>query len=541
MTDNVEYDVHNSDPAIRAQALLERGIAAIQAGDHQAGRADLDQAESVATEAGITSTAIAAHINRGWAQWVTGNTEGSILFYTEAADMAREADDRPRLRSALRNLGAALRQAGRPQEAAEAYEEYVVYADDDPAAAIEGHLDGGLSFVEVGEYEAAGVHFEEAERRVREAGLKHLLPLVRMNQGFLYERRGETKVALSHYQEALDVATKIKSDAHIATATITLAHAHNRAGNYDEADGYFAEAEDLFRVSGEQGRLADALYWHALSLRTSGLTERALYKWREEEPVRREMGDDAGLGDCLFEQALLQRDREEHREVNMLYVEAAEAYARADAKRALASVRHSHAGWLREQRRDEEALQRVTQSVELATAEKDWAIESQARGLHALMLADAGDLAGSSDELAAAEKAALNIGSNSLATVVHARRAYLFALRGEPVDEVVIQLGQAYQYATTFATADAGLQATGDVIDEIIARAPDEYHEPVKQVRRRLRTMAAEGITTFGDDAEESELPPAPGMAEPSAEAGDADDGLDPEPAESADSSEPAE
>ena len=204
MTPN-DPEVTDTDPAAQVRALTQRGVAEAQAGERIAAVASLKEAERVASDSGLTSAAIAAHINRGWVAWVAGDVETAIPLYAEGAEMARDVGDIERLRVALANLGTALRMTGRAGEAVAVYERYLPDLADDPAAATEGLLDLGMILEETGASDAATERYWDAYELARDNDLPAETGTAAVMLGQTYAAMGESGRADACLREAADV------------------------------------------------------------------------------------------------------------------------------------------------------------------------------------------------------------------------------------------------------------------------------------------------------------------------------------------------
>lgn len=476
----------------RANEFIETGIAAAQAGDLEAALSAMDEGERIAEEAGIVTLVATARINKGYAHWVKGDINTARQFYAEGAEIARDADDIPRLKSALFNFGTASRQVAMWEDAVAAYEEFLPLVIDDPASCATAHLNCGLSFMEMREFEAATIHVEEAERIATEAELTELIIASLIDQGVVRERKGDGVMALVHYEDAAKMAREAGLDQLLATAVISQAHGHRQLGGSTEADLLFTEAEDLYRSLGMKAELANALYWHALSLRGAGMTDRALGTWREEEPIRRELGQLNDLGDCLFEQASVLRDRGERGALELLYPQVEDAYRRGGNPRGLAETLLLHGRLLRAQGRAEEAMGLAEEALSAALEAAAPDSECRVRGLLAMLRADQGDTAAANEHLDAMEAKSTIVGLTELATWALARRAYVQAREGTTAEDVVLQLRAAHQYGVDNDHERAGRRAAFRMISEIKSKCGEEYAEALDAYGDELREKKQE-------------------------------------------------
>ncbi|MGB4442737.1 MAG: tetratricopeptide repeat protein [Coriobacteriia bacterium] len=474
-----DFDVNDSDPAARVRALMQRGIAEANAGERIAAVASLKEAEQVAADAGLTSAAIGAHINRGWVLWFAGEAEGAITLYSEGAQMAREAGDAERLLLALNNLGIAYGRLGRHAESLATYEEYLPFVSDDPAAGAEAHLNCGTALASLGRPDEAALHFERAERLATDAGLAESLVMVNLNRGVLSESAGDLEAAFEHYWKAFDLADETKDADLIGTVTMALGAAYARAGDDPHASDCFEQSELAFRASGDRRRLADALHGHAIALQRVGLDDAALEALQEEEPLRAEQGDSLALGACILSQALLLAGRPKSPSTDTRFAEAAAAYVHAGALSTVAEVHHARAEWLRKQGMDDEALAAAREALSTAIKAPNLPTEIRVRGLLAVMLADAGDLEAAETELVAAEASAEESGDREGVTGAQARKAYVLARGEKPAEDVVAQLDAAWEHGLTLTQPQTAREALTLVVQEIKDRCDGRYSTPI--------------------------------------------------------------
>lgn len=463
-----------SDDAAHARELTARGIDEARNGDHEAAVGSFTEAETIARENGLLDLAAGAAVNRGWALWLAGRKDASIEAYEQGAQLAREASDVTRLMLALGNLGIAYTAAGRYEDALAVYEEYLPHVADDPGEAIDAHLNCATALANLGRYEEADGHLDEAERVAQDNG-RAAIASVYLNRGVIRERTGNTDEAFTLYWKAFDTVDEERDPGLFGTVMLTLARAYMRAGEDAHASDCYGEAERAFRYTEEQDRLAQALHEHATALLRVGLVDQALDAWREEEPILREMGDDLALGECLLEQALATRDRMSDFSSDVKFTEAAAAFRRAGAIERLPELMQAHALWLREHFMDTDAMKRVRELFEALAESPNPPVESRARALHALMLADAGDYDAAFDAIDRAETVAADAGDAEAITGAQARRAYVMARAGEPAENVKAQLKAAEAHADAEGHGQKGAYAVEAVAAEIEERCGEEY------------------------------------------------------------------
>ncbi len=483
---------------------IERGIAAAQSENLDEAIAALIEAERVAEELGALDLVATAHINAGYAHWVAGDIETARQFYAEGAELARDNDDTERLQSALLNFAAASRQVARWDEAVIALEEYLTLDVTDPADLATAHIDCGLSMIEAADYLNASTHLATAESIATGASLAELAITARINQGVAKERSLDRESAVALYESAAEMARATGNDELLVAAVVSEAYAR-RPVDFSAADPLFSQAEDLYRSLGRRDALADTLYWHAAMLKDAGMRDSALALWREEELIRRELGQDTDLGDCLLGQASVLRDREEWIALDTAYTQAEEAYQRGGSSTGLAETRLLHSRLLRIQGRTDEALERSQQALESALESDQLATECRVRGLRAMLLAEKDDTAGALEELDAAESTSMNSGLTEQATWAIARRAYVMAHKSEAPEEVVLQLKTAHQYGVDNDRARLSKRAAIRMINEIKANCDEKYTEPLDALKAELRAAASDAAAQADAAAEAAE------------------------------------
>lgn len=425
----------SSDPETLVRDRIERGISQAREGETAAAVGSFTEAESLASDAGLTSLSAGAAINRGWALWLAGERDEAVAAYQQGARTAREAGDAQRLRIALSNLGIALLEMRRYADAATVYEEYVPLAEQEPREQVEAHVNWAIALEGLG-------------------------------------RRDE---AFEHYWNAFDIADDASDADLVGTVTMALGGAYTRANDHPHAADCFGEAARAFRYLEDEDRLAAALHEHGRSLQRVGLIDQALEVWREEEPILREKGDDLALGECLLQQALATGGQTSNFSADLQFTEAAAAFERAGALERLPEVFQAHAQWLRERFMDRDARKRVEQALAALGDAPDPAAESRALGLQAQMLSDDKDFVAAAQALEEAEVAARRAGDAEAATGVLVRRAYVMAREGRAADEVRAQLDVALEHARSHGHEARGRFAVEAVAAEIEERCGAEY------------------------------------------------------------------
>jgi tetratricopeptide (TPR) repeat protein len=539
MVDDTPVDVHSPDPATRAGALIERAIAQIQAGEHDAALADLAEAESVAQAEGLHEIVTAARINQGYAFSIEGENEAAARLYGEAADLAREAGDTIRLPLALANMSVELEVLGKHAEVVSALDEYVALLEEGQTEAqVRALITRGTSRMELGDTSGALADLQEAEGVATESDDAGLMYIALMSLGRAYGRDEDPHSALMLFDRASMLARQLESDEHLRDALLALAETNHAVGHDYMARLQFAEVEKLCRQTENPELLAHALYWFGGTLQALGKNPEAIQKWSEAGDIRRELGQEGHLADCLVMMADAYRRRSQHEKADPLFAEATEIYARIGLGDVVGSTVYWHGMSLWSGGNPAEALERADEALRLAIEDGNSEYECRAHGLRAMVLADLDRLDEALVELDVAETRCEESGLHNLVVWMLARRAYLKARQdGEP-DEVTRELSRAYSYAVEHDQTDAATSAIKRVSSLIISRCDERYREPVKALKEALLSTPVGSETADGI----SDVPFVAPAAGPAAESPDAPaEAGSPKPADESPQGSPAE
>jgi tetratricopeptide (TPR) repeat protein len=153
-----------------ADALNDRAVALGSLERHDEARADLVRCVQLAGEQGRDALSQKALANLSEVERQRGDVPASLAAAQQALRLAREMDDKDALAHAIGNLGLALEDDDRPEEADEALQELQELADarevpDWQARAASGF--GRVAFLR-GEFEAAAEHYRSAVLIYRE-------------------------------------------------------------------------------------------------------------------------------------------------------------------------------------------------------------------------------------------------------------------------------------------------------------------------------------------------------------------------------------
>jgi tetratricopeptide (TPR) repeat protein len=492
-------DFAGSDPATRAAALMDRAISEIQAGEHDAAIADLQEAERIASEAGTPELITAVKINQGYAHSVNGDADSAIRCYREAAEIARGSGDTVRLQLALANLSAQLDEQAQHTELRATLDEYLLLLDEDQVEArVRALITRGLSHLDSGDEASALADLQEADEIANQADEDSLIYFTQISLGDAYNRTEDPQSALMLYDRATMIARQLEDTFALRDVLVRLSQTNHSVGHNHLARHQFIELEGLCRQTDDPAHLAHALYWFGSNLQSLGRAQEALTKWTEAASIRRELGHEGHLADCLLVMADTHRRRGQHDQADPLYSEAEEIYTRLGAEDVLGSTIYWHGMSLWSGGKPQEALPLVEEALRLATEEGNDEFECRSRGLHAMVLADLEDLSAAGEELDLAEARCNETGLHNLAVWMLARRAYLYARENREITEVAQELSKAFVYAVDHNEMDAATSAIRRVSSLISSRCAEEYREPVQTLKDQLLSSPVDPITGTG-------------------------------------------
>ncbi|MGW7205446.1 tetratricopeptide repeat protein [Streptomyces sp. NPDC054837] len=227
--------------------------------------------------------------------------DDAIAVVRVAQEAAHRAGDRQSEASSWNNLGSALQEAGRAEEAIEAH----TRARD--------------------LYQAAGDHHREG--------------MAWNNLGLALHDAGRAEEAIDAYTRARDLHQATGDHQREGMAWNSLGLALLQAGRTQEAIGAHTRARDLHHATGDRHR--EGMAWNNLgiALRRAGRVEEAIEAYAKDLEVCREFEDWYGVGDTLYNLALAHKHIDRHAEARTYYLQAADAYTQANAPAEAADAR----------------------------------------------------------------------------------------------------------------------------------------------------------------------------------------------------------
>ncbi|KOV19341.1 regulator [Streptomyces sp. XY152] len=224
-----------------------------------------------------------------------------IAVAKAAREAARLAGDRLNEAIAWSHLGLALQEAGRAEQALDAH----THARD--------------------LYRATGHHHHEAN------AWDHI--------GLALQEAGQAEQALDAHTHARDLYRATGHHHHEAMAWDNIGSALRDAGRTGEAIDAHNRARDLFRATGDRHR--EGRTWHNLgsALRDAGRMEEAIEAYGKDLEICREFQDWYGEGQTLHNLARVHEDVHRPAEARATYLQAADAFVRANAPAEAAQAR----------------------------------------------------------------------------------------------------------------------------------------------------------------------------------------------------------
>jgi len=306
----------------RAEVLLRLSVALGNLGRHDAQQLAIEEAlEAAAGDPGLSARAERA---KGNCLWQTSRYADAERSFLTALDLARKAGDRKTEAACMSNLGLALTDLGRYEEALEWQERTVAASRELEYARGEAIAHGNLStlLVNLGRYDEARPHMEKHLALAREVGYRQGEAIAHGNIGFFHLQRGRFEEALPHLRAHLELAGSIGYRSGEARALGNLGFVSCELGRYGDAREYFNRHLELSREVGFRDGEALALENLGSIAAVLGDTDAARERLEESLRITRETGSRRIEGYVLHRLGDLARDRGEPEEAMRLYDEA---------------------------------------------------------------------------------------------------------------------------------------------------------------------------------------------------------------------------
>jgi tetratricopeptide (TPR) repeat protein len=227
--------------------------------------------------------------------YLTKHMDDWVDSHTAAVAACQRLGDRRAEGMTRNNLGRALLEAGRMDDAEQQYRragELLAEVGD-----VQGVTDSRVNLASIlrrqGRYEQA-LHLQRAALAFyREAGLPRKIGITLRSIARAELAVGRLTDAAGHAREALDEFSELRLDLEAAQTLNTLAQIHHRAGRPDDATTAGTRAAELSGRVGSDYEKARALQLLGAVAAEVGRTDLAVRHWRESEAIFRRLGAEA--------------------------------------------------------------------------------------------------------------------------------------------------------------------------------------------------------------------------------------------------------
>ena len=236
----------------RAKLLLQRAYAHGRRGRRDLEERDLVEAEGIAAETGQLSLRAQVLRQRGHAAHALARPADAMRLFSEAADVARAADDRRELWAAMGNLGLVHDHLGHFEEAYAHLEQAWMLAAAEGDAKNESLARSNLGLVVrgAGRHAEAMSHFRAAIERAVDARDVRAEVAARTNLAVAYLDDGRYTESIAESQFVRETARGRGDRGEEGIANVNIASALTGLGRLDEAEAHAREARALFREIG---------------------------------------------------------------------------------------------------------------------------------------------------------------------------------------------------------------------------------------------------------------------------------------------------
>lgn len=234
----------------RGKALLLRGQAANLLSRYQEAEKLIAQAADAAHQSGSPSLEAQVDLRRGFLQLRQGDFENAEALFRGVIAAANGLQDSYLEASAIGNLGVALLQASRYDEAIVWFEKAKgIFARLDAResiARVSGNL--GWCYFRLGDLDNARSQFNAAEAEFSKTGNRYEQQLWIGNAGSVALTAGDYPTAVANYQRALAIARQLPNDFLVSQWLSNLADCFIAEGDLARAETYNNEALRLKRL-----------------------------------------------------------------------------------------------------------------------------------------------------------------------------------------------------------------------------------------------------------------------------------------------------
>jgi tetratricopeptide (TPR) repeat protein len=242
-------------------------------------------------------------------------------------DRARQLDQKGDEAAALDNLGIALRQLRRFEEAISAHRDAAaIFREASDWHGESMSVDNlGLALQEAGRFEEAISAHRDAAAIEREAGDRHGESMSLNNLGLALKEAGRFEEAISVLQDAMAIFREVGDRRGEGLALNNLGGALPEVGRFEEAISVLQDAAVIFREAGDRHTEGMVLGNLGLALPEVGRFEEAISVLQDAMVIFREAGDRHTEGIMLDKLAVIYKMTRQPGRAAMCWQEAAEA------------------------------------------------------------------------------------------------------------------------------------------------------------------------------------------------------------------------
>lgn len=405
------------------------GKKGIAAGRYRLGLEEVSHPERIAALEAMTRAGALLH--RG----APGSLEPALAAYQEARDRFRTAGDRQGEAEATTALAAVSRRLGRLKQAAELYADagsrWQALAQ--PAREIRAWNDLGLTDWDLGDLPAADAALARGLDLSRSAGDSYSVADLRQNQCLVMHARGEIRLALDCYREALALFRQLGEIRDEGTVLNNLGYAFYSLGEPGPAEESYRRALEIRRETGDRPGEAQALNNLAVLFRGLGEIGAALTFYGEAREILASLDDRRQEAATLNNLGVAYNSLGETERARIYFKQALELRRKVEDRRG-EIVTLNNLGWLeRSQGEPAAAVPYHRQALELARATAD----RRSEALSLSHLAEAQTATGHPAEAVADVDQALDlirqVGDRLFESIALRRKGEALASLGDPV------------------------------------------------------------------------------------------------------------
>lgn len=236
---------------------------------------------------------------------IRGDLDRALGSYQQAADHARQCNDRAGLADALGNSALIYAQRGELERAIELHlEEEKICRQLNDQDGLQTSLGNRAGVHRVrGELDLAWALLEEKERICREQVNERGMAYAWSEQALILNARGDAEGALALLDRVESASRKLDAKGLLQSCLGNQAAVLIQLGDYDEAMPRLEEQERIATEMGDLKAIARSLANRALVLKANRELPRALELMNEQERICRQIGSQEGLAIALFNQA----------------------------------------------------------------------------------------------------------------------------------------------------------------------------------------------------------------------------------------------